>query len=1172
MAIHEKATVELQVNGEQARKEMQLMEQHALSLKARIVEAQNAGDTKKVKQLQKELKETNTTLRAMRDNARNIDAAMNNIGLATPKELRRLLKDINAKLNSGHIARGSEEWKKYQAQLKLVNAEIRKVNDEIKESEGWLTRFNNGFAKWGALAASGIAAITGISMTLNKMRKDRDDKEASAANLKALTGLDDASIQWLARQAEILSTSMHKSGLRVTQSSKEILEAYMLVGSAKPDLLGNKEALNAVTIEAMRLSKAAKMDLKEAVDAVTLSMNQYGASSEKAADYANVMAAGSKYGSAAVQSITAAVTKAGVSASTANVPIEQLVGSIETLAEKGIVNEVAGTGLKMFFLRLQTGADETNPKIVGLQTALKNLQKLSTEEIVKRFGAETYTVAQTLIDGADKVEYYTKAVTGTNVAMEQAAINSETNEARLAQLKNKIRETGIELMEKLNPSLNMLTGWTTKLLSMAPALIDWLVKYKGALASTCVTLFALIAYKKADVAWAKLQVVWNEKIVASLLSLGKFVKANPYAFLAVGVAALIGRLIDLKREQNRVTESQKSMLRISNDLNDKYGEQESKIRLLTNVIHNQNFSYDERRRCIDELKKIVPGYNGMLNEEGKLMNDNTGAIKDYLVQLEKQIKLEAAREELAGLYQEQRKTEKLKRKQQEEVKRANANFNAAQFMASARATNLGTQGIRALAKATDASTQQARSQLTIANQELNKTQARLDQLNQAIKDVNAEIAASDIQPDVVKTDGKKNGGGSAENAKDKKEYIEKELLAIEEKYALEREKLRNEFLSKRNMTQEEYEQFGRDLEEQSLNEKLKILGLEEKKRLEIQNKIMTLRDEFEKECSAKDQKEYNERQKSLESGYEQQLDTYKRGLQEQFYAGEINQNEQKELYRNYLSGLYDEIINNPLVSDEFKKKMSVALSDAQLDEQKESYDKAVDNLNRLKSQYIEIGQSVGQAMADFFTGEEKSLKDFLAKMLVTVLDALEKQLIAEQAAAIGLVTIKDITTKGLAGVATAAAKIALITAAFETAKGVLGGFSSGGFTGPGEWDRPQGIVHSNEFVANRFAVANPAIRPVLNLIDHAQRTNTVGSLTASDVSAVVAPSAVVPASGSGNDTDPALRLLIADCVRVIQKVDTRLQQRIRADVYVAGPHGIDENLKKYNELKNNISR
>ena len=82
------------------------------------------------------------------------------------------------------------------------------------------------------------------------------------------------------------------------------------------------------------------------------------------------MAAGSKYGAAAVESVTTAVTKSGVAASSANIPIEQLVGTIETLAEKGIKDEIAGTGLKKFFLTLQTGADETNPKIVGLETAL----------------------------------------------------------------------------------------------------------------------------------------------------------------------------------------------------------------------------------------------------------------------------------------------------------------------------------------------------------------------------------------------------------------------------------------------------------------------------------------------------------------------------------------------------------------------------------------------------------------------------------------------------------------------------------------------------------------------------------------------------------------------------------------------------------------------------------
>lgn len=1177
MAIHEKATVELQVNGEQARKEMQLMEQHALSLKARIVEAQNAGDTKKVKQLQKELKETNTALRAMRDNARNIDAAMNNIGLATPKELRRLLKDIDAKLNSGHIARGSEEWKKYQAQLKLVNAEIRKVNDEIKETEGWLTRFNNRFAKWGALAASGIAAITGISMTLNKMRKDRDDKEASAANLKALTGLDDVSIQWLARQTEILSTSMHKSGLRVTQSSKEILEAYMLVGSAKPDLLGNKEALNAVTIEAMRLSKAAKMDLKEAVDAVTLSMNQYGASSEKAADYANVMAAGSKYGSAAVQSITAAVTKAGVSASTANVPIEQLVGSIETLAEKGIVNEVAGTGLKMFFLRLQTGADETNPKIVGLQTALKNLQKLSTEEIVKRFGAETYTVAQTLIDGADKVEYYTKAVTGTNVAMEQAAINSETNEARLAQLKNKIRETGIELMEKLNPSLNMLTGWTTKLLSMAPALIDWLVKYKGALASTCVTLLALIAYKKADVAWAKLQVVWNEKIVASLLSLGKFVKANPYAFLAVGVAALIGRLIDLKREQNRVTESQKSMLRISNDLNDKYGEQESKIRLLTNVIHNQNFSYDERRRCIDELKKIVPGYNGMLNEEGKLMNDNTGAIKDYLVQLEKQIKLEAAREELAGLYQEQRKTEKLKRKQQEEMKRANANFNSAQFMASARTTNLGTQGTRALAKATDASTQQARSQLTIANQELNKTQARLDQLNQAIKDVNAEIAASDIQLDVVKNDDKKNGGGTlteGERSKAKKDALVKE----EKEYFSELAHLKQLYIDSDLMTQEEYARLVEDLEMQHLNRQLDIAGMEPDEIEKINQKILDAQIKFKERCRQEDDKEYKEAQQRALTAREKRYQLDIEAAARYHYQNLTSEEDYLRLLSDLEYGYYSDMLANYQLTEQQKADFQKQINANRLKEDEREYQKrkeAQDKERALAQKYTDMAKGIaedyGQTLGEMIANGELTMKSFLRETLLMAVDALEKVI---EIAAVEITAKNAAATAPLSfiGIAKAAAQIAAIKVAFAAVKGMIGNFYTGGFTGSGEWDRPQGIVHSNEFVANRFAVANPAIRPVLNLIDHAQRTNTVGSLTASDVSAVVAPSAVVPVSEGGTEVDLELYRLVVECTETMKKVKSRLQEPLVAETYVTGKHGINQAQKEYNRLNNNKSR
>ena len=56
-------------------------------------------------------------------------------------------------------------------------------------------------------------------------------------------------------------------------------------------------------------------------------------------------------------------------------------------------------------------------------------------------------------------------------------------------------------------------------------------------------------------------------------------------------------------------------------------------------------------------------------------------------------------------------------------------------------------------------------------------------------------------------------------------------------------------------------------------------------------------------------------------------------------------------------------------------------------------------------------------------------------------------------------------------------------------------------------------MHEGEWVANHKTVNNPAVRPVLDFLDMAQRNNRVGSLTADDISrqlgqggsAVVAP-------------------------------------------------------------------
>ena len=410
---------------------------------------------------------------------------------AIETEARKLNKDIKS------MTRGSEEYNRTAEKLRKYNTILRQHRNEIKgveqQQRSWLSKGVQWFKDYSLQIGGAIAAITQVSMKLNAFRRQIAEKEDKRVEDIQNSKIAEALRSEILKQAETLSTTMEKSGLRVRKSATEILEAYMLVGSAKPELLQDKQALNAVTIEAMRLAEAAKMELKEAVNAVTTSLNQYSAGADQAARFTNVLAAGSKFGAANVQDQAAAVVKAGVAASSAGVSFEQLVGVIEMLGEKGIKAEEAGTALKRFFLKLQTDADDTNPAIVGLDKALENLaaKHLSMGELQKMFGDRAINVAKILIDNTEKVRNYTQAVTDTNVATEQAAINSDTTAAKMAQIRNQINLTGQELAKTLAPIFSQMVGWSRKFVMAMPAMIDFLKKYGVQLALLAVAYNAL---------------------------------------------------------------------------------------------------------------------------------------------------------------------------------------------------------------------------------------------------------------------------------------------------------------------------------------------------------------------------------------------------------------------------------------------------------------------------------------------------------------------------------------------------------------------------------------------------------------------------------------------------------------------------------------------------------
>lgn len=157
-----------------------------------------------------------------------------------------------------------------------------------------------------------------------------------------------------------------------------------------------------------------------------------------------------------------------------------------------------------------------------------------------------------------------------------------------------------------------------------------------------------------------------------------------------------------------------------------------------------------------------------------------------------------------------------------------------------------------------------------------------------------------------------------------------------------------------------------------------------------------------------------------------------------------------------------------------------------------------------------------------------------------------------------------------AGMATAAGMLQIATIKKQH-QAEAAGYYEGGYTGGTRYRKEAGVVHEGEFVANHNAVNNSSIRPALDLIDRAQRSNTVGSLTADDItrslgqgsSTVVAP--VVNVNNDSTEVRQSLDGVNAAVSRLTQTLD----DGIEVEVPISGRRGLHRRLQDYQRILNN---
>ena len=466
-------------------------------------------------------------------------------------------------------------------------------------------------------------------------------------------------------------------------------------------------------------------------------------------------------------------------------------------------------------------------------------------------------------------------------------------------------------------------------------------------------------------------------------------KASVFGLITAGVAALSLKLWDMHKKQKEAAASAKELETRDRDLNAQVNEQTAKVNQLNETMRNEKISMDRRREALNELKKIIPGYNGLLSEEGRLTRDNKSAIDDYLVSLEKEIKLKAYKDKLVDLYKQKGDLEDKwdeQNKAYHDVKTDNILHPQNSF-------------IRGVSKffGTDTETNAAKA--------LYKTEQQIDRVNGKIDEMNSKIADIGI---VTPKKARGNGGGgggrtgnhtgagghtgttnttSKPNPDDiaSKKFSENRQADIDAANQDYQQDLNNwnMALAQKKVSQEKY-----DLAMQALKTQhtANILAIETSYSEQSQNigiadgaKKKSLQDKQQANLRAAEQAHF-EQQVSVEQAYQ---DALAKVMEQGETQQELTLEQQRDQKLEVLKGYYQAALNMAKQNGEDTTQLEKAYKDVQTQIEKEYITKQKELLDEQDEKKKQARQAIGFDQQSEYDRQLQQLKQALDNQYIT---------------------------------------------------------------------------------------------------------------------------------------------------------------------------------------------
>lgn len=670
MADNNSVSVSLRINGKDAENELSRLKQEVDSLRTAFVKAGEAGDRAMAEKFRKEIKKTEAEIRKMESGTKACQRVFAQLDKASPADLQRALKFLNSELKN--IERGSAAWTAQTEKIRRVKAELDKVNAELRQSEGMFARMKNTVNDWGASIAAGAAAMAGLVAAGKAAVEAYAEMDQEMANVRKYTGMT-------AEQVNHLNEEFKKMDTRTSREALNQLaqEAGRLGKQSEEDVLGFVRAADKINVALDDLGEGATLTLSKLT-------NIFG-DEERLGTERSLLAVGSVINELSQNSTASAPylaefaqRLAGVGAQ-AHMTIPEIMGFAAVLDSQGQKLEMSSTAVSKIIMNLFKSPEKiakatgmavnefaevckrsTNEGLLMLLNRLHELGGIDTLAPVfadmGENGARASAVLSALAGNVDMVRQQQEAA---NVAFQEAisidkefTVQNTTVQADLEKKKKIFREHAVELGEKLLPVMGHFHSSTSMAMKALSIMIDFVQEHGRVLAGVAagVAAYTVVvkaatavetaynAIKKAGIA---LQTAWNAVTAASPLKWFAFV---------LGTAAAAFTIFSKRLKETTVL--QKTFDDTSKKISEQYMEQKSKIDMLNDTLHDESIALSERRKALEELKSIVPGYHASLTDEGKLINDNKEAVENYTKALEKQIQLQVYSEKLQELYRQ----------------------------------------------------------------------------------------------------------------------------------------------------------------------------------------------------------------------------------------------------------------------------------------------------------------------------------------------------------------------------------------------------------------------------------------------------------------------------------------------------------------------------------------